>query len=419
MRIGIVTTWFERGAAYVSKQFEDVFSTNNKVFIYARGGEQYAKGDPKWDQPNVTWGKQNAFSTSTEININDLKVWVKNNSLDLLLFNEQHEWEPVIECAKMDVVTGAYIDYYKKETVPLFGLYDFLICNTKRHHSVFDWHPQAFYIPWGTNTSLFKPMKKEINRDKLVFFHSAGMNPKRKGTDFILEAFDQVDHKLSKLIIHSQVDLKSFFPKKAKLIKTLLNDGSLEVIQKTVSAPGLYHLGDVYVYPSRLEGIGLTIAEAISCGLPAIVTDDQPMNEFVKTEKAGKCVKIIGHEPRRDNYYWLQSMVDVNNLRQEMNFYIGNKDKISRFKTEARLYATQNLDWKKNFENFDRELKSISKLPLNGKFPLIKKAIDFEKKRAVFYFLKTSRLSVYFQKKLKKIISLSIIRYGFIKNKIG
>src|SRR5690554_5307929 len=105
MNFGIVTTWFERGAAYVSKQFEDVLSIDNNVFIYARGGEAYAKGDPKWDKPNVTWGKRSLLFGPTQINIKHLQKWIKANSIEVLLFNEQHEWAPVIDCSRMDVIT--------------------------------------------------------------------------------------------------------------------------------------------------------------------------------------------------------------------------------------------------------------------------------------------------------------------------
>ena len=40
MNIGIVTTWFERGGAYVSRQYRDLLKNDFNVFIYARGGEQ-------------------------------------------------------------------------------------------------------------------------------------------------------------------------------------------------------------------------------------------------------------------------------------------------------------------------------------------------------------------------------------------
>lgn len=58
MNIGIVTTWFERGAAYVSRQYMEALSSDpeNRVFVYARGGEAYAKKNSQWDKENVTWG---------------------------------------------------------------------------------------------------------------------------------------------------------------------------------------------------------------------------------------------------------------------------------------------------------------------------------------------------------------------------
>ena len=82
MNIGIVTTWFERGAAYVSRQFMDVLSKGNNVFIYARGGEAYAIDNPKWNLPNVHWGKRSegksTYIDSTYI-VNQLRM--RNNLL--------------------------------------------------------------------------------------------------------------------------------------------------------------------------------------------------------------------------------------------------------------------------------------------------------------------------------------------------
>lgn len=54
MNIAIVTTWFERGAAYVSRQYRQALMRSHQVFIYARGGEAYAATDPVW---NGRWVK--------------------------------------------------------------------------------------------------------------------------------------------------------------------------------------------------------------------------------------------------------------------------------------------------------------------------------------------------------------------------
>ena len=93
MRIGFVSAWFERGAAYVTKQFRSALQENNETFIYARGGEMYAKGDPNWDGPDVTWGLRlygTAISTSHILN------WIDTHKIELVFFNEQHEIEPVL-----------------------------------------------------------------------------------------------------------------------------------------------------------------------------------------------------------------------------------------------------------------------------------------------------------------------------------
>src|SRR6056297_2777829 len=189
MNIGIVTTWFERGAAYVSRQFRDVLKNYHTVYIYARGGETYAKDDPKWDNEHVTWGKKN-YEATTAVDLKDFQKWIEKNNIDTVLFNEQKWWDVLLLCNKMSITHGAYIDYYTEELIPMLGVHDFLICNTKRHYSAFSWHPQCYYVPWGTDVNIFKPEKTDVvNSDMVTFFHSCGMSPDRKGTDLLIKAF--------------------------------------------------------------------------------------------------------------------------------------------------------------------------------------------------------------------------------------
>lgn len=365
MNIGIVTTWFERGAAYVSKQFMEVLSKKFEIYIYARGGESFAKGDPNWDLDNVFWGKrvESPFAC-TVIDKKDFTKWIKDNKIEVVLFNEQSWWLPILWCKSLGVKTVAYVDYYKKVTMPLFAAYDFLICNTKRHYSAFSWHKGAIYIPWGTNVSLFEPLQPNwpqlVKKNCVTFFHSAGMNPNRKGTDLVIKAFASVTENVE-LLLHTQVNLREFFAEDREILDILANDTRINIINKTVPAPGLYHLGDVYVYPSRLEGIGLTVAEAMSCGLSCIVTDCAPMNEFGSSDNS-YYVEPDTYYARNDAYYWPVSEVESGALTASMQNCVNDLEKLPTRKQSAREHAVKYLNWASNSGELISFFEQINKI---------------------------------------------------------
>jgi 1,2-diacylglycerol 3-alpha-glucosyltransferase len=381
MNIGIVTTWFERGAAYVSRQYYELLKDDHEVFIYARGGESYAMNDPAWDGKRVTWDKDRKKPVINYVDLKGFQNWLKEKKIELVFFNEQQWWEPVIFCNRLGIKTGSYIDYYTEESIPLFKCYDFLICNTKRHYSAFNWHPQTIYIPWGTDIKTFSPKKRDlIEPGVLTFFHSAGFSPFRKGTDLVLEAFKDIEGS-AKLVIHTQCNLIEAFPKLQTLIKSLESQNKLICYEDTVSAPGLYHLGDVYVYPSRLDGIGLTIVEALACGLPIVTSNNPPMNEFIN-EANGRLVEIDRLFSRSDGYYWPQCLVDVDHLRHQMQMYVDQIDLIGEFQQSARSYAEKYLDWSKNAQELSQLFASIKDIPNHEKLEAIQQAQAFDKKRA-------------------------------------
>ncbi len=366
MRIGLVTAWFERGAAYVSRQYRDLLSEHHEVFVFARGQGLTGKGDPRWDDPLVTWAVKPHLGQETEIDRGQFHRWVQSSQLDVVIFNEQRWWLPVLWCREWGLKTGAYVDYYTERTSPFFDAYDFLICHTRRHQEAFDWHDQAFYLPWGTDIDLFRPQKRSpVEPRATTFFHSVGFSPERKGTDTLLEAFSSLPE-TSKLVIHTQIDLKAALPGHAALIEHLGLQGRLRIVGKTVSAPGLYHLGDVYVYPTRLEGIGLTIAEALACGLPTIVPDHPPMNEFVDSDSCTR-VPIDRLYARPDGYYWPQCRVPVDSLRAAMMRYVDDKERLSELSDLARRHAEISLNWSANAAPLsDVVVKARHRTPLHS-----------------------------------------------------
>lgn len=387
MNVGIVTTWFERGAAYVSRQYRDILSEENDVYIYARGGESFAIGDPCWDDVNVTWAKKCFNQLPTSVDLKDFEKWIKYRNLDLVFFNEQYCWDPVLTCRRLGILTGSYIDYYTEQTVPFFGCYDFLVCNTDRHYSVFKWHPQCFFIPWGTKTELFTMISSEpVNQGCITFFHSGGISPHRKGCDLVIQAFSQIPEP-ARLVLHAQKKLKIFFPHLADLISRLELEGRLQCHEESVPAPGLFHLGDIYVYPSRLEGIGLTILEANACGLPVITTECSPMTEFIEHGINGRHVKVKQYVSRSDGYYWPQADIDLQDLIVQMRWYVDHEKELNFMKKNARKYAENHFCWKKNAAIINQLFTKARCLDPATTVKIAEEVAHFERRRSHFHKL--------------------------------
>jgi glycosyltransferase involved in cell wall biosynthesis len=342
MKIGFVSTWFERGAAYVTRQYADLLQkAGHEVYIYARG-EKFAIGNPEWDLPNVTWGRK-LYDTS--LDFKHFSNWIKKNEIQCIFFNEQREMQSIIKLKIYypEIKIGTYIDYYTQDTVKDFRFYDFLICNTKRHYSVFSQFDQCYYIPWGTNTELYT--FEERTAEKVRFFHSAGMS-NRKGTDVLVDAF--IEGRLfedAELIIHTQMPIEKLTNRKSEE----LNNYNITVIQKTVTAPGLYYMGDVYVYPTTLDGLGLTMYEALSSGMPVIATNCAPMNEVI-SNNVGRLVDVDEYKCRWDAYYWPLAFVNKNSLIDAMRYYVENKEKLNDYRVLARRTAEDKWNWESRKE---------------------------------------------------------------------
>lgn len=379
MNIGFVTTWFERGAAYVTKAYVDAIAPYHNTFIYARGGEKYAKDDAKWNKENVTWGLN---LHGDKISFPHIKKWIDKNNIEIVFFNEQQNTDILYQLREYlpKIKIGTYVDYYKENTVHEFLLYDFLICNTKRHLSVFADHPQVFYIPWGTNIEIFKPQKiRESN--EITFFHSVGMST-RKGTELLLNVFIKNNlSKKSKLIIHSQLDFLSQY----NISKEILEENNIELHSGTVTAPGLYHLGDVYVYPTRLDGLGLTMYEALACGLPVITTNNAPMNEVIN-DKVGYLVDVERYYSRSDGYYWPLSEVNLDSLKDALLYYIDlyNNEDIQYYKKLAREEAINNWNWADREQDIVNIFEKVKKIDVDLNFRQLIKERNTLKKRSMY-----------------------------------
>jgi glycosyltransferase involved in cell wall biosynthesis len=114
--------------------------------------------------------------------------------------------------------------------------------------------------------------RREIRGPARRFAHNVGLLEKddRKGTVITLEAFRSVPLPDIELVIRTQNAFTLPFA-----------DPRVRIESQHVEHHGdLYAQGDVAVQPSKCEGLGFMILEAIAAGLPVITTDYPPMNEY-------------------------------------------------------------------------------------------------------------------------------------------
>jgi 1,2-diacylglycerol 3-alpha-glucosyltransferase len=393
MNLGIVTVWDERGAGYVSRHYRDYLKNHFNVFIYNRG---YSKN--KFDLDTQIYNSSKLSSSKPmSIHKKEFKKWIDLHAIETILFNEQQSWEPILWCKEWKIKTIAYIDYYTEDTIILHDAYDLLICNTKRHYNAFKNHHNVKFYKWGTDLNIFKPTNENISIP--TFFHSCGYAPLRKGTDKVLKIFSEIKSDF-KLIIHTQIDLKIIDENLKTIIDKIESNKNIHIVNKTIKAPGLYHLADYYLYPTRLEGIGLTLIEAIACGLIPIITDAPPMNEFV-TDKISYKIKIDKFYSRNDGYFWPQAEVDGINFKKIILEIIENhKNKIP--KKIISQFAKEKLDYTKNFIGLENDIKELTFKALSDSTE--KKIKNYELQRPLKH------------KKILKIVNFFYKIFMIIKN---
>jgi glycosyltransferase involved in cell wall biosynthesis len=373
MNIGIVTTWFESGAGYLSRQYQQALAARHEVFIYCRGGERRPIGDPEWDKEFVTWGARPMVDEPGAVNLDHFDAWLRQRRLDLVFFTEQRWWEPVLLCETRNVLTGTSLLHYTQRTIPLFDCYDFLICNTRHHYDIFRDHPQVLFLPWGTDLQRFHPITYDlVQPGSVTFFHSAGIDPYRKGTELVLEAFAQlrpgaVSPRLV-LHIHPLYDTfygsheRSFQQSLVQRLESARQSGRLQVVGQAVpDLADLYRHGDVCLYPTRHEGLGLGVAEALASGLPVIASDAQPVNEYADGRLV-RAVSIRRYYARSDGDFWPQALVDREALAAVMQEFLGQPERLPALKREARQLAEQKLDWAANASTLPDFFASVRRI---------------------------------------------------------
>lgn len=162
-------------------------------------------------------------------------------------------------------------------------------------------------VPYGVDVSRFSP-KDSGSLSEIIKFIFVGRVNRRKGIQHLLPAFTKIDDKKAELLVVGQYDPED------KLIKQYSDRSNIKFIGFVTQdkVADLYKEADVFILPSLGEGMSQVTIEAMSSGLPVIVSENAGVNDIISEKKDGIIVPVS----------------DENALYEAMQWYVDNREKI-------------------------------------------------------------------------------------------
>lgn len=154
-------------------------------------------------------------------------------------------------------------------------------------------------IPYGINTSIFKPRDKTLSRELLdlpkdkiiVLFVADSVSIKRKGFDYLLRAMPLIANK----------DVHFCSVGKNSCSEFIDNSTSLGPIMDERLMSVAYSAADVFVIPSLMDNLPNTVIESLCCGTPVIGFPTGGICDMVDDGKNGLLCTEISVSSLADN----------------------------------------------------------------------------------------------------------------------
>lgn len=370
MRVGIVTKWFNRGQAFVSRYLRDALEAEgHETFILARPtkdkGPMAAHVDRSgvWDQPGVT------EASEWEVPVVEYERWIDANSLDVVHWDNCYQHTEIAQLRERGVRTvGRFVweMFSPEDAEPAKRAYDVLysmtLCEQRRYAGFGIDSP---YVPWGIHPELLG-VAGGLNAPRTIgagpvrlYFPGALLGP-RKPHKEVVEAFTAARGDNLRLIFKAQLERRMNY-----LTKAAEADPRIELVvddMETSEHLKLFASCDVCLGPSRWEGLGLFLFEAAAFGMPQITNDSPPMNEVVRDGVNGI---LVGDEQDGTADSGIPSMrPDVGELTEAIE-RIARPGEYTRL-AEGALATREEWSWQRTTEAYGRLIEQAASAPARG-----------------------------------------------------
>lgn len=140
---------------------------------------------------------------------------------------------------------------------------------------------KIFILPHGIDTAKFPPSNEKIRRE-LKIAHGVDPNCKvllfcarivrDKGVDTLQDVWKILHEKFPDAILFVVGGGLNELLDELRRLSTALGD-SIRVVGEVDAPQEFYRMADVYIFPSRHEGLPTSLLEAMACALPAVTSD--------------------------------------------------------------------------------------------------------------------------------------------------
>jgi len=181
----------------------------------------------------------------------------------------------------------------------------------KKLEEVFE-YTDAHLVYVGIDEKLFSPSSPEadvisIPKAKTVLFFAGNLS-RRKGADLLPAIMNQLGDEYLLLVASGQKQGS------VQGCSNIINLGKLPLDQMVVT----YNRCDIFLTPTRLEGFGLSVAEAMACGKPVVATDCSSLPELVVDGKGGFLCRM---DDVKDFAEKIRHLAANEDLRKEMGMF--------------------------------------------------------------------------------------------------
>lgn len=285
VNVGFVSIWHVRGVTFVAKQLADALDSDLiQTHILARWESDRFDNSGVVLHPRVMNGGDDPSPEETV-------AWARDNDLDLVIFVEVHpgDWKRVqaLKQAGIAVMCYEHLDILRHEMLERYGTFDHYLFSSFHAREVFLSHfpgISSLVIPWGIppeNLPGSEAKTERHSKNVTNFIHVAGWGGynNRKNTDLLVEAFQKANPKNAVLHLYTQADISKYGSECERVLSKsnlfVVHEGTVDSIFEA------YEGMDMLLWPSKREGLGLPIVEALASGIPVLISDGYMMKQWI------------------------------------------------------------------------------------------------------------------------------------------